>query len=452
MNDLINQIINDNRSKFLLEHLGDELYAVGGSVRDAILGTPAKDIDYSTNLEPNEIIKSLEPVVYRIIPTGLSHQTVTVLIHENSEQVEITSFRSKNMNPLGGVSLGQSIEEDISYRDFTCNALALQISNGRLVDKFNGLNDIEKKIIRAVGSPKERFLEDPLRILRMIRIASQLSFTIDDQTYQEALNLSYSLRHVAIERIRDEFSKVLLSDNVFYGFEKLRLIGFFNEYLPTFQECYGFEQNKFHSKDVYYHTIDVIELCEKDLILRLAALMHDIGKPKSLTVGDDKERHFYLHEKIGADLVPEILKNLSYSNTIIKAVQMLTYTHMRPISAGAGGLRRILRDTEPYYREWRALKEADTIAVLGKTQEVKLDFIDFDDRIHKIINSPTGSIYKNLAINGNTLISLGIKKGPIYKEILAFCQELVIDNPELNTESDLINAVKAQFLAKNVQL
>jgi len=452
MNNIFKPILDDDRSRILVECFDRKIYAVGGAVRDCILGRKFKDIDYTIGLHPDEILKILTEKGYRVIPTGNSHQTVTVVLGENIQPLEVTSFRNSEMRSEGGVFLGESIEEDLKFRDFTCNSLAVDLQTGVLIDVLNSVEDIKKRLLKGNIDAAQRFKEDPLRILRMIRIASELNFSIDDSTFAQGIALAPLLKNVSMERIRDEFSKIIVTEKVEFGLEKLREISFFDLFFPELKVCVGFEQNKFHSKDVYYHTIDVLELSKPTLLNRLAALLHDIGKPDSLTVDEGGDRHFYLHEKIGAEMVEPILKRFMYSKNIIKSVERLVYTHMRPIDAGAGGLRRILRDTEPNYLEWRDLKQADTIAVLGDGVKIKNEFADFDNRIHEILNSPTGSVFKNLAVNGLDLKELKIKEGPIYKEILKYCQELVIDNPSLNTKSQLIEAIRIRFLAKKSNL
>lgn len=441
----LESIINDPRTKALTQVFGESLYAVGGAVRDCIIGRSIKDIDFTVPFLPDEIIKKCNDYGYRVIPTGLSHQTVSVLCAEDLPPVEITSFRTANMSPDGGVFLGKSIEEDLKFRDFRCNAIAFHIFTGNLIDPYEGIESILKKEIICVGNPEDRFLEDPLRILRMVRFCSELGFFINEDTYDSAYKNFHQLSNVSIERIREEFSKILISKYSVIGLEHLRELGFYKIYIPEMETCIDFEQNKFHNKDVYRHTLDVVELSNNSLLLRLAAFFHDIGKPPSLSTDEDGERHFYLHEKIGADMIQEILNRLSYPKQLQQAVKILIYTHMRPIDAGKAGLKRILRDTEPYYEEWRDLKEADTVAVLGRTNEVVNDFKKFDERIQDILNSKKESNFRSLEINGNDLINLGIRRGPIYKDILKFCEELVIENADKNSKEMLIAEIKSRF-------
>jgi len=443
----------DPRSVALLNALGDryDLHIVGGAIRDTLMGLPYKDIDYATGKAPLEIKEQLEKAGMRVIPTGLSHQTVTVKIFEDLPHVEITSFRSKGMNPEGGLHLGKTIQEDLQLRDFTINSLALPLNGSdpgepQLIDPAGGCSDIQNKMIRATGNAEERFREDPLRILRMIRFAGQLGFEIDKETKKAALLLSPSLYLTSIERIREEFIGIISSQHVRRAFSYLEEIEFFSKLIPEIETCRGFEQNKFHKHDVYQHTLDVLEYIEPTPLLRMSALLHDVGKPPSLGVDNSGERHFYLHEKIGADMTINILERFKFGWDFINMVEKLVRTHMRPLDAGDGGLRRILRDTDPHFAEWRALKYSDMLAVM----EHDLDnfheqFKIFDDRIEKINTAAQSKPFRELAIGGRDLIKLGFKPGPIFKEILEYLNENVIDNPSLNQPEILISMVKAKF-------
>jgi tRNA nucleotidyltransferase (CCA-adding enzyme) len=444
-------ILDDPRTRLLAKVLAPhgELFLVGGSVRDALLGKASKDLDYTCSLPPDTITEILEKNGLRVIPSGLSHQTVTVKMDKELPHVEITSFRNKQMNPAAGVYLGSTILEDLSLRDFTINALALplaQLSDATApLDPLGGIEDLHNRIIRTPGNPEDRFREDPLRILRMVRFASVLDFSIEANTLASAHTLAGTISSVSPERIRDEFIKILVSDYPRKGLMLLKDLGFFGMWLPEIEACVDFEQNKFHLHDVFTHTVDVVEKTPKDTLIRLSTFFHDVGKPPSLSIDDSGERHFYLHEKIGADMIPEIGKRLKFSNELTSAIRQLVYTHMRPLDAGPGGLRRILRDTEPYYDAWRALKYADTAAVLGDTPEVIRDFKDFDERIRNIKENESSSPFRKLAITGDDLIALGYRPGPRFKEILMFLHEKVLDQPECNTSEHLIRLVRERF-------
>ena len=222
-------------------------------------------------------------------------------------------------------------------------------------------------------------------------------------------------------------------------------IGIMEIFIPEFSKCHGFEQNKFHHKDVFFHTLDVIENCavkstakpEDDLKLRLSAFFHDIGKPPTLSTDEQGERHFYKHEHIGAKMTEEIMKRLKYSKKLTNEVSILVNTHMRPTSAGKPGLRRLLRDTENVFNEWRILKEADSLAVRDDIEVLDQELKDFDLALEEVRNESFESPYANLAINGEDLIKLGLKPSILFKQILNTLHEKVLDKPELNNKEEL---------------
>ena len=381
----------------------------------------------------------------RFIPTGIKHLTVTALLPNGLDPIEITTHRIPTVHGKNELQVAQSIETDLRYRDFTANAIAINLRDGTIVDPFGGIADIKNKLIRGVDSAKDRFSEDPLRILRMVRFACSLGFKIDANTLKSAKFCVPLLKSISMERIRDEFSKILISSNTKQGFELLKELNIFPLIFPELQDCVGFEQNRFHKADVYYHTLEVIENTENDLTLRLSALLHDIGKPPSLSVSEDGERHFYRHESIGADMTKVILERFLYPSKLVSAVQTLVATHMRPIDAGAGGLRRLLRDTGEHYNLWRKLKEADALAC-KLDEEIFLKKLEvFDEKIADLKAQPDVSPLKNLAVNGQDIMdSLKIPPSREVGNILRALHEKVLDQPELNEKEALLE------LAKNI--
>ena len=438
-------LLGDGRVLALRAALGPdaELCLVGGAVRDVLLGKHSFDLDFASRLGPDELQARLQRAGIRTIPTGLKHQTVTALPLENASHVEITSFRGAGMNPAGGVVLGGSIEEDLEYRDFTVNALALDLVTAELVDLSFGLKDIKARVIRAVGNPQTRFAEDPLRALRMVRFACFEGFTLDADTKAGARGFSSHIITISIERVRDELNKILVSDNPDFGLRLLAELGFLQHILPEVERFIGFEQNKFHRADLFNHTLEVVKNSSPDLILRLAALFHDVGKPDTLSIDPvSGERHFFKHESIGAEMTREILKRLKYSHEITDSVCTLVYTHMRPLNAGPPGLRRILRDTGEHYDRWRELKEVDTLACNIDPEVALKGFAAFDSVMAEVLKGPKLSPLSSLAINGNDLLSLGLGEGRQIGELLRALHELVLDDPELNTREALLNKVQ----------
>lgn len=435
----------DPRVRLLEDVLGPDaaLHLVGGTVRDALLGAAGADIDLASKLLPDELLRRLEARGVRVVPTGLRHQTVTAVPVDGAPGVEITTFRGAAMRPEGGVSAAETIEEDLERRDFTINALAYALESKRLIAPDSFLDDLAHKRVRAVGDPIERFTEDPLRAMRMVRFASRDGFVLDDATKDAARRFAGALPAIAVERVREELNGILTADQPAFGFSLLLELGFLRHVLPEVAEFDGFEQNEFHPHDLFRHTMEVVEKTRPDLLLRMAALLHDVGKPPSLSIGEHGERHFYRHEEIGAEMAASILERLRYPHAFIQGVVALVRTHMRPLGAGPGGLRRLLRDTGELFPLWRELKEADATSVKINQDELYTELREFDAAIEEVKKGPDVSPLKNLAINGKDLIALGMTPGPRFGEILRALHERVLDQPELNNRETLLEMAAA---------
>ncbi|MCC6954517.1 MAG: HD domain-containing protein [Deltaproteobacteria bacterium] len=430
-----------------------ELHLVGGSIRDAFLGRETHDLDFATKLLPDEVVQRLERASIRVIPTGLAHQTVTALVEVGSEPVEITTFRAPGISTEKRVVAGNSIEQDLALRDFTMNALAWSVQRGAIVDPLGGVADIQARRIRAAGDAEQRFREDPLRIIRMIRFAAELGFLIDEETKQAAGQLATLLSGVSVERIREEFSKIIVSPRPADGLQSLLDLGILEIFLPELATCAGFEQNRFHKADVFVHTLEVVERTRPDLVLRLSALFHDIGKPPTMTVDAvTGDRHFFRHEVIGADMTRDALERLRYSNDVNDQVTSLVRLHMRPIEAGPPGLRRLLRDTGDLFELWKELKVADTKACKIDSDEVDERMKQFEEAIAKVQAGPSVSPLSSLALRGKDLLALGFEAGPHIGEILRALHERVLDDPELNTFEVLQQQLPAICQLLNVPL
>jgi len=416
-----------------------ELHLVGGTLRDAFLGSEIRDIDCATGLNPDEVRRRLERAGIHVVPTGLKHQTVTAVPLEGEAGIEITTFRAAGMNPAGGVFQGTSIAEDLRYRDFTINALAYSLKENRLVDVVEGLGDLEAKLIRAPGKAEERFAEDPLRVLRMVRFSVASGFRIVPETLRAAQQFVPQLPALSIERIRDEFAKILLGDEPARGLRLLVDLGILSLLFPELEPMVGFEQNHFHKADVFEHTLEVVEKTPPDPILRLAALLHDVGKPATLSIDpEDGFRHFFKHEIVGTDITRAFLLRLRFPYAIVDPVCALVETHMRPIEAGPGGLRRLIRDTGEQYSNWRLLKEADASSCKFDPVELARRLATFDAAIEEIRKGPQLSPLRSLALNGNDLLANGYEAGPLVGELLRELHERVLDEPALNTREQLL--------------
>lgn len=431
----------DPRVKKLLTALGEEaqLHIVGGTVRDAYLGKTNADIDLASAFPPEILTERLLKQGIKLIPTGLKHQTVTTVPLDGLPGIEITSFRGPHLSPLGGAIVSNSIDEDLKYRDFTVNAMAYDLSSSRFLDPQGGMADLEQKILRAVGNAKERFAEDPLRTLRLVRFATTLDLIPDPETFSAAQASVLELEHVSVERIREEFNKTLLSNSPKMGIRLLLTLGAMDYIIPEILTFVGFEQNTYHTADLLTHTLEVLQKTSPVLPLRLAALLHDVGKPPSLTIDEPSgDRHFYRHEVIGAAMSRKILRYLRYSNELVDAVCTLVSTHMRPIEAGAGGMRRLLRDTSELFPLWRELKYCDASSCKIDIETLQQRLEKFDQDMAKIQQGPELSPLSSLAISGRDLLEAGLKEGPIIGEILRALHERVLDSPELNEKLTLL--------------
>jgi putative nucleotidyltransferase with HDIG domain len=416
-----------------------ELHLVGGTVRDSLSGLAIQDIDCATKFGPDEVRARLQRAGIYCVPTGLKHQTVTAVPLPGEPGIEITTFRGAHMSPGSGVVASESIEIDVLYRDFTINALAYDIEAQRLIDLVGGLRDLSDRLVRCVGDPASRFQEDPLRVLRMVRFACQPGYRLDPDTAAAAPAFAPALAAVSIERIRDELSKMLLSERPQDGMLLLQELGFLSLILPEVARFVGFEQNEYHLHDLFRHTLEVLRKTPPELTLRLAALLHDVGKPDTLSVDAESGfRHFFKHESVGSDISRDLLRRLRYPNKIIDEVCLLVSTHMRPIEAGPGGLRRLLRDTGELFPAWRILKEADASSCKFDPEELRTRLEQFDATIEILRQGPQVSPLKSLALNGKDLMAQGIPESPLIGKILRALHERVLDMPELNTQAALL--------------
>jgi len=324
MNDLINKIAE----KFNKE--GYELYEVGGRVRDAFLNRESHDVDLTTNAHPDKIKELLDEFgsIYTV-----GEEFGTIGLNVGGQTVEVTTYR-KEVYPTNSrkpsVVWGDNINDDLARRDFTINALARNPLTGNIIDLFNGMDDMSKKLIKVVGGD-ERFDEDPLRMLRAVRLACELGFSLDVKIeHPERLQI------VSKERIREELNRILLSNRASYGFRKLCQTGLIYYVAPEFMDLKHMAQGKNHTKDAYEHSLLVlykgtkVDAGDRALIFRLACIFHDIGKPETKTE-DDSGVHFFSHHNVGARKTRKILRRLRYSNEIVNSVCHLIKYHMTPI-------------------------------------------------------------------------------------------------------------------------
>lgn len=430
------ELIHNPVVRELQEALGEDaqLHLVGGIVRDCLLNKSAKDLDLATRLTPAQMIERLEAAGIKFIPTGIRRGTITALVQ--GEPVEITTFR----NPKQENVYTETIEEDLVARDFTVNAIALRVSDGTLVDPFDGIGDLAKRLVKAVGVAQERFKEDPHRMLRMVRFGALEGWTVDPDTLAAAKECHKLLWNVSVERINAELVKIVTSDQVMKAFQTLAELNLLEAVIPELLPSVGFEQNKYHAHDVFTHILMVVSAVPKsNKIVRLAALFHDIGKPASLTVEEDGARRFLGHEDVGAIITRSAMRRLKFSNDDLEQVVKLVKFHMFSLDAGPKAVRRLMKQMGDQFEDLVELKRADWFGgrILGFDLDDK--WSEFEKTVEKAKVVTQTHKLNFLAIRGEDVLSLGIKPGPLVGKILAEVGELVMDEPELNDRDTLLN-------------
>ena len=417
-----------------------ELYLVGGSVRDALITTADTDLDLATSLTALEVKQRCDKHGIRIIETGIQHGTVLAVSEE--VHIEVTTFRVPSSRDVH--TTARDITTDLSGRDFTINALAFDVKEQTIIDPHNGLSDLAHSLLRAVGSAEERFVEDPLRILRMIRFGDAQGRTIEEATLSAAKKHVALLEKVSCERIKGELDKILLAPFPHLGLKKVHEIGALPYTIPELIPAIGFEQNKFHIHDVFEHTLWVLERAPQDLILRWSAIFHDIGKPHTLSVDSDGSRHFYSHETVSEDLSKKRMKDLRFSTDDSRSIASIVRHHMRPLDCGAPGVRRIIRDLGKDLARWRQFKSADSPPTVSDTDFTAVAS-RFDQMLETELKKMAGPSYGKLAVTGQDLMALGIKPGPHMGKLLKELEELVIEDPAINTKESLLVEAKKRI-------
>ena len=443
-----------------IENAGFEAFAVGGCVRDSMMNRKPNDWDITTSAKPQEV----KALFHRTIDTGIQHGTVTVMIKK--EGFEVTTYRidgeyEDSRHPKE-VTFTPDLSEDLRRRDFTINAMAYNDRTG-LVDLFNGADDLEKKVIRAVGDPEERFTEDALRIMRAFRFAAQLDFSIDEVTCTAAEKLAPTLKNISGERIRDELTKLIVSDHPEY-LKELYDSGITAIVLPEFDKCMETPQNNpHHVYNVGDHIVrSMMELERKGLseflkkagyeedentfrILRFAMMLHDIGKPDCRVTDEDGVDHFYRHADKGERIAEEILRRLKEDNHTIDLVRRLVRFHDDRPATNAKSVRkaasRIGSDIFPLYL---AVHHCD---VLAQSDHLKEEKLEHEKQILELFlkSREQGECLslKELDINGGDLIKeVGMKPGPEMGQVLNALLDKVIDDPVLNEKQKLISLAK----------
>jgi len=427
-----------------LENAGFEAFAVGGCVRDAVLGRVPADWDITTSAMPEEV----KGLFSRTIDTGIQHGTVTVM--KDHVGYEVTTYRIdgeyEDARHPKEVAFTSNLVEDLKRRDFTINAMAYNDRAG-LVDKFDGIKDLENHVIRCVGEPRDRFGEDALRMLRAVRFSAQLGFSIDDATKKAITELAPNLEKISAERIQVELVKLLTSDHPDY-LKVAYETGITAVVLPEFDAIMKCEQkDALHEETVGEHTLKSLLCVGNDKVLRLTMLFHDFGKPLTASKTEEGVTRFFGHPDISSELSREIMRRLKFDNDTTDKVKKLTAVHDLFIKNAPNRVRRamskVTKELFPYFLEVRkanilSWKEEAKESALAELQELR-------DLYEGILEREECVCVKELAIDGKDLIEAGVKQGKQVGEILSDLLEVVLEEPEKNTKESLISYVKETY-------
>lgn len=430
-----------------MNQAGHACYLVGGAVRNLATGTEPVDFDLATDATPQQVMKLFR----RVIPTGIDHGTVTVLIRD--QRFEVTTFRvetdySDSRHP-DQVTFTRTIEEDLKRRDFTINGMAVDLSSGELVDPHGGQRDLEAGVVRAIGDARERFEEDGLRLLRAIRFACQLQFSIEPHTWEAIQQARDRVREISAERVRDEIVKIVESRHPSSGFRLMQESGLLALLLPELDRCSDIPHGSDLTPDVLSHSLWACDGAPaSDLGLRLAALLHDVGKWDTYRIDSRPGVLFHGHDKASAEHSDAILSRLRFSNAVRKRVVHLVRHHMfnyEPSWSDAAVRRFIARVGETAVADLIALRYAD---LYGKTGQSAPDrhLQELDTRVQAILNEEQALRIKDLAVDGNVLHrELGIPKAPVMGHVLEYLLERVMEHPELNETARLLELARRYY-------
>lgn len=425
-----------------LETGGFSAFVAGGAVRDMLMDKYPHDYDIATSAKPGEVKR----IFNRTIDTGIKHGTVTVV--ENKAGYEITTFRSDGEYRDGrhpeNVSFVNDVKEDCARRDFTINAMMYNPKSG-IVDCFGGRDDIRQRLIRCVGTPEKRFMEDALRMLRAVRFSAVLSFKIEDETWRAIKKCAILIKKVSSERILDEINKILLSDNPDY-IKKLHECGLMQYIMPELEKCFGEKQkNKYHIYDVGEHIMRAVKATPPDMTLRWAALMHDIGKPCCSSTDDNGIIHFYGHHRESCRIAVDLLHRLRMDSDTIRDVAILVENHDVRVEPSPPAVKRMMARTgEALFEKLMLLQTADNSAKNPEYFEEKKKKIESAHVIYKeILAERQPYLTSHLAVNGKDLIRIGYRPGREIGDVLKKLVEEVIIDPALNNRDHLLKTAKS---------
>lgn len=423
---------------------GYEAYAVGGCVRDSVMGRSPNDWDITTSAKPAEVKRLFS----RTIDTGIKHGTVTIML--DKEGFEVTTYRIDGVYEDGRhpreVTFTASLEEDLKRRDFTINAMAYNEETG-LVDIFDGMQDIEQGVIRCVGDAEERFTEDALRMLRAVRFSAQLGYRIEEATKSAIRKLAPNLQQISAERIQVELVKLVMSPHPDY-LRTAYETGITGQVLPEFDLCMETAQNNpHHCYSVGEHILHSMQEIAPDKILRLGMLFHDIGKPQTLTVDEEGITHNKGHAEVGEKMTKEILSRLKFDNHTIDSVSRIVRYHDQKIELTPAGVRRAInRMGEDIFPMLFAVRRADIYAQSDYLREEKLDKAQYIEELYSgICRKQECLSLKDLAVTGKDLIALGVPPGREIGTLLQELLELVLEDPERNVREELLRHVRSDL-------
>jgi tRNA nucleotidyltransferase (CCA-adding enzyme) len=430
--------------KFITDKLsahGKRGWLVGGCVRDLLMGRPHADWDLATSALPDEVMK-LFP---RTIPTGIDHGTVTVMV--GKVPIEVTTLRGEGAYSDGrrpdSVHFVTGLEEDLARRDFTVNAIAIDPADLAIIDPFGGQKDLEKKLLRAVGDARERFSEDGLRVLRAARFVATLDFDLEASTFDAIAPTLDTFRKVSPERVRDEWVKTMKATRPSRAFDVMRRSGILGVTCPELLLGVGMDQNRYHSYDVFGHAMECMDACVGDPVLRIAALLHDVGKPATRALSEKtKDYTFYEHERVGAEIADPICARLKFSNDERARIVALVRHHLFHYSdewSDATVRRWIRRVGKERISDLYALNTADVLAK-GKDPAQDLAALALlKAHAEKVLAAGAALSTRDLRVNGNDLMAAFSRKpGPWLKEVLEGLLEAVTNDPELNEREALL--------------
>lgn len=421
---------------------GFEAYLVGGCVRDTLMCRNIHDYDITTNALPDEIMRIFDG--YRVVPTGLKHGTVTVL----SEGIpfEITTYRVDGDYSDGRrpdiVRFTTSLTEDLARRDFTMNAIAMDI-NGNIIDPFCGVKDIKNRLIRCVGVPEKRFGEDALRIMRAVRFAAQLGFEIEGNTADALSALRERLDLISVERIRSELDMLICGANCVRAL--LEYSSIITQIIPEFKSCIGFCQHSpYHRYDVWEHTVRAVDAIPADnMKLRRVMLFHDIGKPETFTRDENGRGHFKGHEAVSAEMTGEIMRRLHYDNKSVSETLTLIKHHSDKIHTRSQIKKKISAIGAELFFELLEVKKADNSAKQSFVMKEVREIEAIEKAAREIVDGNECCTLSQLAVNGSDLSNLGII-GRKTGETLRMLLEMVIDEKLPNEKDALLEFVKGR--------